>query len=64
VFAGCTRTMIAYLNYSPEKSRGTLLAYRDFGPRSIFTNAFSSGIRMANPPSRYPREWRAGAEAY
>jgi hypothetical protein len=35
-----------------------------FGPRSFFTNAFSTGIRMANPPSRYPHEWRAGAEAY
>jgi hypothetical protein len=34
-----------------------------FGPRSFFTNAFSTGIRMANPPSRYPHEWRAGAEA-
>jgi hypothetical protein len=35
-----------------------------FGPRSFFTNVFSTGIRMANPPSRYPHEWRAGAEAY
>jgi hypothetical protein len=35
-----------------------------FGPRSFFTNAFSTGIRMANPPSRYPHEWRAGAEAF
>jgi hypothetical protein len=35
-----------------------------FGPRSFFTNAFSAGIRMANPPGRYPHEWRAGAEAF
>jgi hypothetical protein len=35
-----------------------------FGPRSFFTNAFSTGIRMANPPSHYPHEWHAGAEAY
>jgi hypothetical protein len=35
-----------------------------FGPRSFFTNGFSAGIRMANPPSRYPHEWRAGAEAF
>ena len=35
-----------------------------FGPRSFVTNAFSTGIRMANPPSRYPHEWRAGAEAF
>jgi hypothetical protein len=30
VFAGYTRTMIAYLNYGSGKSRSTLLAYRDF----------------------------------
>jgi hypothetical protein len=35
-----------------------------FGPRSLVTNAIGAGIRMANPPSRYPHEWRAGAEAY
>jgi hypothetical protein len=35
-----------------------------FGPRSLVTNAFGAGIRMANPPSRYPHEWRAGAEAF
>lgn len=37
---------------------------RPFGPRAFFTDAFSSGIRMANPPSHYPREWHSGAEAY
>ena len=35
-----------------------------FGPRSLLTNSFSTGIRMANPPGRYPHEWRAGAEAF
>jgi hypothetical protein len=35
-----------------------------FGPRSFFTNAVSTGIRMANPPRNYPHEWHAGAEAY
>jgi hypothetical protein len=35
-----------------------------FGPRSFFTNAFSAGIRMANPPSHYRHEWRAGSEAF
>jgi hypothetical protein len=35
-----------------------------FGPRSFVTNAFGAGIRMVNPPSRYPHEWRAGAEAF
>jgi hypothetical protein len=35
-----------------------------FGPRSFLTNAFSTGIRMANPPSHYPHVWRAGGEAF
>ncbi len=35
-----------------------------FGPRALFTTAFGTGIRMANPPSGYPHEWRAGAEAF
>jgi hypothetical protein len=35
-----------------------------FGPRNLFTKAFSSGIRMANPPKNYPHEWHSGVEAY
>jgi hypothetical protein len=35
-----------------------------FGPRSFLTNAFSAGLRMANPPSGYPHDWRAGGEAF
>jgi hypothetical protein len=60
---------------SPGFSRGPLqpmdfgekfkyLVEPAFGPRSFVLNAFSTGIRMANPPSRYPHEWRAGATAY
>ena len=35
-----------------------------FGPRSFLTNGLRTGIRMANPPSHYPHEWHAGADAY
>jgi len=35
-----------------------------FGPRSLLTNGFGTGIRMANPPSHYPAEWRGGAQAF
>jgi hypothetical protein len=35
-----------------------------FGPRTIFTTAFHTGLFMANPPHGYPHEWRAGAGAY
>jgi len=35
-----------------------------FGPRSFLTNGLTTGIRMANPPSHYPHEWRSGGEAF
>jgi hypothetical protein len=35
-----------------------------FGPRTIVTTAFGVGRLMANPPSGYPHEWRAGAAAF
>ena len=35
-----------------------------FGPRAIFTPAFSSAIRMARPKKTYPRDWRLGAGAF
>jgi hypothetical protein len=35
-----------------------------FGPRSFLANGVAAGIRMANPPSAYPHEWRSGAEAF
>ena len=35
-----------------------------FGPRALLRNTLSSGIRMANPPSNYPHDWRAGGEAF
>lgn len=35
-----------------------------FGPRGLLINALGAGIRMANPPQSYPREWHSGAEAY
>lgn len=35
-----------------------------FGPRTIFTTAFRTGLMMARPTSGYPREWRDGASAF
>jgi hypothetical protein len=31
-----------------------------FGPRAFFTPVIWAGLRMANPPSAYPHEWRSG----
>jgi hypothetical protein len=41
-----------------------VFAVKSFGPRALVNPAFTAGIRMANPPNRYPREWRQGAEAF
>ena len=40
------------------------LAVSTIGPQALFTQAFLTGIRMANPPSTYPREWRQGAQGF
>jgi hypothetical protein len=35
-----------------------------FGPRTLFAPAVSAAIRIANPPSTYPSDWRMGAGAF
>ena len=35
-----------------------------FGPRAVVSPAFTAAIRMARPPSGYPRDWKDGAEAF
>ena len=35
-----------------------------FGPRTLFAPALWAGLRMANPPDAYPRNWRQGAGAF
>jgi hypothetical protein len=35
-----------------------------FGPRALIAPAFSAAIRMARPPSGYPREWIDGGPAF
>jgi hypothetical protein len=35
-----------------------------FGFAPVFSSAAAAGIRMANPPDRFPREWRQGGGAF
>ena len=35
-----------------------------FGPRAVVSPAFTAAIRMARPPSGFPRDWKDGAEAF
>lgn len=34
------------------------------GPRALVGPVFPAAIRMANPPSHYPNDWRQGAEGF
>jgi len=39
-------------------------AIQTFGPPAVFSPAFGAAIRMANPPSDYPKDWKDGAGAF
>jgi hypothetical protein len=38
--------------------------HKAFGPPAVILPAFGAGFQMLNPPNRYPREWKDGAEAF
>jgi hypothetical protein len=38
--------------------------HRTFGPPAVISPAFGAAIRMANPPSDYPKDWKDGAGAF
>ena len=42
----------------------TIYAHQAFGPPALMFPAFGAGIRMANPPKNYPREWIDGGGAF
>ncbi len=50
----------------PQNFHGRFMAYAvtTFGPRALFGPAFPAAIRMANPPTHFPPEWRQGAQAF
>jgi hypothetical protein len=50
----------------PQTFHDKFLAYAvsTAGPRALFGPAFPAAIRMANPPSHFPDEWRQGAGAF
>jgi hypothetical protein len=39
-------------------------AHRTFGPPAFVSPAIGAAMRMANPPSDYPRDWKDGGEAF
>jgi hypothetical protein len=42
----------------------TIYTHRAFGPPALIFPAFGAGIRMANPPKNYPRDWIDGGGAF
>jgi hypothetical protein len=42
----------------------TIYTHQAFGPPALIFPAFGAGIRMANPPKNYPRDWADGGGAF
>ena len=41
-----------------------IYAHQTFGPPALILPAFSAAMGMANPPNRYPHDWRDGGAAF
>jgi hypothetical protein len=42
----------------------SIYVHRTFGPSALILPAFGAGLSLLNPPSRYPREWKDGPQAF
>ncbi|HEX4321448.1 MAG TPA: hypothetical protein VHZ52_11130 [Acidobacteriaceae bacterium] len=51
-------------HYLTLRERFQLQAHTTFGPAAFFSPAAEAAITMADPPNRYPREWRDGGGAF
>jgi hypothetical protein len=41
-----------------------IYAHKSFGPPAVILPGFGAGLGMLNPPSKYPKEWKDGADAF
>ena len=41
-----------------------IYAHKTFGPPAVILPGLGAGLGMLNPPSKYPKEWKDGAEAF
>jgi hypothetical protein len=41
-----------------------IYVHKAFGPPAVILPAFGTGLGMLNPPNKYPREWKDGADAF
>jgi hypothetical protein len=42
----------------------TIYTHQTFGPPALVFPALGAGMRMTNPPSRYPHDWKDGGGAF
>jgi len=61
-----------YPIFSPGLTRAPLsiqdkfqiYTHKAYGPPAVVLAAFGAGLGMLNPPSKYPKEWKDGADAF
>jgi hypothetical protein len=41
-----------------------IYAHKAFGPPAVILPAFGAGLGMLNPPSKYPKDWKDGPDAF
>jgi hypothetical protein len=41
-----------------------IYVHGSFGPPAVILPAFGAGLGMLNPPSKYPKEWKDGADGF
>jgi hypothetical protein len=41
-----------------------IYVHKSFGPPAVILPALGAGLGMLNPPSKYPKEWKDGADAF
>jgi hypothetical protein len=41
-----------------------IYAHKTFGPPAVILPALGAGLGMLNPPSKYPKEWKDGPDAF
>jgi hypothetical protein len=59
-----TSTTVHPSHFLTLRERFLLQAHTTFGPIAFLSPAGEAAITMADPPNRYPREWRDGGGAY
>jgi hypothetical protein len=55
---GLTRAPLTF------RDKARIYEHKTFGPPAVILPAFGAGLGMLNPPSKYPKEWKDGPDAF